>query len=79
MTMLQIGKLTDIGQRREQNEDSLYAFDSFIQTNDGLESFGLFIVADGTGGHVGGEIASTSTYPISKPANGLIWGCWWGK
>ena len=50
MTMLQIGKLSDIGQRREQNEDSLYAFDSFIQTNDGLESFGLFIVADGTGG-----------------------------
>lgn len=61
MTMLQIGKLTDIGQRREQNEDSLYAFDSFIQTNDGLESFGLFIVADGTGGHVGGEIASAIT------------------
>lgn len=58
MTMLQIGKLTDIGQRREQNEDSLYAFDSFIQTNDGLDSFGLFIVADGTGGHAGGEIAS---------------------
>lgn len=58
MSMLQIGKLTDIGQRREQNEDSLYAFDSFIQTNDGIDSFGLFIVADGTGGHVGGEIAS---------------------
>lgn len=61
MTMLQIGKLSDIGQRREQNEDSLYAFDSFIQTNDGLESFGLFIVADGTGGHAGGEIASAIT------------------
>lgn len=59
MTMLQIGKLTDIGQRREQNEDSLYAFDSFIQTNDGLDCFGLFIVADGTGGHAGGEIASS--------------------
>lgn len=58
MTMLQIGKLTDIGQRREHNEDSLYAFDSFIQTNDGLDCFGLFIVADGTGGHAGGEIAS---------------------
>lgn len=59
--MLQIGKLTDIGQRREQNEDSLYAFDSFIQTNDGVECFGLFIVADGTGGHAGGEIASAIT------------------
>ena len=59
MTMIQSGKLTDIGQRREQNEDSLYAFDSFIQTNDGLDCFGLFIVADGTGGNAGGEIASS--------------------
>lgn len=39
---------TDIGLRRERNEDS-YLIDS---------SLGLYLVADGMGGHRGGEIAS---------------------
>ncbi|MCM2280381.1 MAG: Stp1/IreP family PP2C-type Ser/Thr phosphatase [Bdellovibrionaceae bacterium] len=39
---------TDIGLRRERNEDS-FLID---------ESLGLFLVADGMGGHRGGEVAS---------------------
>lgn len=40
--------MTDVGKKREKNEDSLLV--------DG--SLGLFIVADGMGGHLGGEFAS---------------------
>jgi len=39
---------TDTGQRRKKNEDSYLI----------LDEHGLFIVADGMGGHAGGEIAS---------------------
>jgi protein phosphatase len=40
--------LTDVGQRREQNQDALLID----------EPLGLFIVADGMGGHAGGGTAS---------------------
>jgi protein phosphatase len=40
--------ITDIGRRREQNEDSLFC-------DDGM---GLYVVADGMGGHKAGEVAS---------------------
>jgi len=55
---LHIGKLSDIGREREQNEDSFLAFDALIQHHYGSEPFGLFIVADGMGGHKQGEVAS---------------------
>lgn len=53
-----IGKLTDVGRERERNEDSFYTIESLMQHNYGQEPFGLFIVADGMGGHQKGEFAS---------------------
>lgn len=53
-----VGKLSDIGPTRERNEDSLYCFQALLQHDAGLEPFGLFMVADGMGGHQKGEVAS---------------------
>src|SRR5258705_9172787 len=55
---LHVGKLSDIGQTRERNEDSFYTVQSLLQHNYGQEPFGLFVIADGMGGHQKGEVAS---------------------
>jgi protein phosphatase len=62
---LHVGKLSDVGREREQNEDSLFAFEAVVQHDVRQERFGLFIVADGMGGHQKGEVASALAVRIS--------------
>lgn len=49
---------TDVGLEREHNEDSLFTFATAQETDLGRRSIGLFMVADGMGGHQHGEVAS---------------------
>lgn len=49
--MLKFHARTDVGLKRRKNEDSLLA----------VEEFGLFVVADGVGGRLAGELASALT------------------
>jgi protein phosphatase len=52
---LSVAGLTDVGQQRELNEDSFYY--KVVQASDD-GPIGLFVVADGMGGHLAGEMAS---------------------
>lgn len=47
-----------IGQVRETNQDAIYTLISSIPRETGDATLGLFVIADGMGGHEGGEIAS---------------------
>lgn len=49
-----------VGKQRQHNEDSLLAITSVISGNTGNVPFGLYIVADGMGGHQFGEVASNT-------------------
>jgi len=52
---LSVAALTDVGRERELNEDSFYF--KVVQSSD-EGPLGLFMVADGMGGHLAGEVAS---------------------
>lgn len=49
---------TDIGLMRGNNEDSAFSFYATGRSSEQMPDFGLFIVADGMGGHSDGEKAS---------------------
>lgn len=55
---LAFAALRDVGQVRSMNQDSVYGLISTVPRADGDVPIGLFVVADGMGGHEGGEIAS---------------------
>lgn len=62
---LSFGLTTDVGMIRTNNEDSSYAFLTISRTADAVPEFGIFIIADGMGGHVDGELASASAIRIT--------------
>jgi len=54
----QIGIGSSVGMQRDHNEDALFTMSSNLVSNRASIPMGLFIVADGMGGHVHGEKAS---------------------
>ena len=52
------GQASDMGQTRTNNEDSVFTFLATSRTAENTPDFGLFVVADGMGGHSEGERAS---------------------
>ena len=55
---LTFGQATDVGLVRNNNQDAAYSFSSTNRSADERPDFGLFVVADGMGGHQDGEKAS---------------------
>jgi serine/threonine protein phosphatase PrpC len=53
-----------VGKQRELNEDCLLAITSTLAGNSGSLPFGLYIVADGMGGHQYGEVASNAAVRV---------------
>jgi protein phosphatase len=60
---LSVAGLTDVGRERKLNEDRYYY--KVVQSSE-EGSLGLFIVADGMGGHLAGEVASQWTVRTLK-------------
>jgi len=57
-TSFVIGKISDLGMRRDINEDSLSTIEFSIAENSKLIQIGLYLVSDGMGGANAGEVAS---------------------
>jgi serine/threonine protein phosphatase PrpC len=53
-----IGRRTDVGRTRTLNEDSLMTIDIVRNQQSISRPLGVFLVADGMGGHAAGEVAS---------------------
>lgn len=53
------GSGQSVGLQRDHNEDALFALSSVLSDGKTEEPFGLYIIADGMGGHRNGEIASS--------------------
>ena len=70
---LVVGRRTDVGQERSLNEDSLLTLDIAPVYRSISFAVGLFVVADGMGGHEAGDVASRVTIQaISRQAVGKV-------
>jgi PPM family protein phosphatase len=47
-----------IGKQRDHNEDALFTLTTHLMSDQRQVPFGLYIIADGMGGHLNGEVAS---------------------
>lgn len=55
---MQVGRLSDVGKQCQINGDSMLTMEMARANNSTNRPLGLYIVADGMGGHEGGEVAS---------------------
>jgi protein phosphatase len=55
---VRVGRLSDVGQTRQLNEDSLLSIEIGRVRRSISEPLGLYIVCDGMGGHAAGDVAS---------------------
>ena len=53
------GRASDIGMVRKVNEDSVLTLEATVLEHEGSLPVGLYVVADGMGGHQSGEVASS--------------------
>ena len=58
-SQLLVGVGQSVGRQRDHNEDSLFYFNSIFANVTNDTNFGVFVVADGMGGHEYGEVASS--------------------
>lgn len=58
MPVIQSQICQSVGKVRSHNEDAVFSLNVEISTSANRQSFGLFMLADGMGGHLDGEVAS---------------------
>jgi hypothetical protein len=63
---LVVGRASHIGKVRKRNEDAYFTLQATLSRNGEAFPFGLFLVADGMGGHKGGELASALTARVGS-------------
>ena len=68
------GITCDVGRVRPTNQDHVFALQVSLPGPNGQVAMGLFIVADGMGGHIGGATASARAVTIvaSEVLHGLV-------
>ena len=57
-TKYRVATCLSTGKARTHNEDTLFTFNSLMDGIDSSSAFGIYLVADGMGGHQSGEVAS---------------------
>ena len=71
---LRYGHSTDVGLVRANNQDALFTFLGVVESENSPPPFGLFIVADGMGGHTDGERASVvAAQTLARHVTNLIY------
>jgi protein phosphatase len=69
------GRASDLGRVRQTNEDSLLTLEAIIYEHEGGLATGLYVIADGMGGHQSGEVASSiAVRTIGSIVNGVLLG-----